>query len=182
MPTRHSRRSSPARFVTIFGQNLGTSTAALQVTLNEAPVVVAFANGSQINVLLPAGFPTGPATLRLSVSGVAALPVTVQIDTPPPTILTVNTPANAPLAGSSAAAGDVLNVQVTGLDPSVVANPSRLKVTISGMPMTIQQVTALSPGAYQIQITVNQSFGASLVPLAVWVDGVSSTPLNVTVR
>ena len=169
-------------FLTIFGQNLGTSTAALQVTLNDAPLVVAFANGSQINVLIPAGFPTGPATLRLTTAGVAALPVTVQIDTPPPTILAVNTPANAPLAGSSAAAGDVLNVQVTGLDPSVVANLARLKVTISGMPMTIQQVTALSPGTYQIQITVNQSFGASLVPLAVWVDGVSSTPLNVTVR
>lgn len=162
-------------FATLFGQNFAAATTALQLTLNDAPVIVAFANGSQINFLVPAGFPSGPATLRLTSAGVAALPFTVQIDNPPPVITDVST--------AVAGAGDVVQVTVGGLDASVVANrQSRLKVTIAGMDMTIQQVTPVSPGVYQIQIAVNQSFGSSPVPLAVQVDGVSSAPVSVTIR
>jgi uncharacterized protein (TIGR03437 family) len=173
---------SAGSFVTIFGQTLATSLAGVQVLLNDVPVTVVFANATQINFVVPSGFPAGPATLRLTSGGVPALPVILQIDTPPPSILLVNTASNTPLGASSAAAGDVLNVLVTGLDSAVLANPSRVKVTVSGLAMAVQQVTQLTTGLYQIQIVVNQSFGASQVPLAVWVDGVSSAPISVTIR
>jgi hypothetical protein len=74
-------------------------------------------------------------------------------------------------------------VTVTGLDAAVAAAPlGRLRLTIAGMEMAIQQITPLSPGVYQISIAVNQSFGAAPVPLAVWVDGSSSAAVSVTMR
>ena len=43
----------------------------------------------------------------------------------------------------------------------------------------VQQIAPFGAGAYQIQIVVNQSFGASQVPLAVSVDGTASAPVNI---
>ena len=98
----------------------------------------------------------------------------MQIDAPPPAITQVNT--------AFTAAGEVLQVMVVGVDPSIASNPARLRVTVSGMEMTVQQITPFTPGVFQIQIVVNQSFGASQVPLVVWVDGTASAPANITVR
>lgn len=168
------------QFATIFGQNL----AGAQISLNDVPVTVTFSNGSQANFRVPPGL-AGAVVLRLNSSAGAALPVVLQIDAPPPVITNVNA---AGLAGAAAiagapGAGDLLQVMVSGLDPAIVANPQgRLRVTISGMEMAIQQITALSAGVYQIQITVNQSFAAAQVPLVVWVDGSASVPVSVTIR
>ncbi len=169
----------PGGTATIFGQNL---TGAL-ITLNDVTLTPAFANSTQINFLIPAGFTLGPATLKLVAAGGVAFPVAVQIDAPPPVITGVTSGVNALVGAGSAGAGDVLQVQVTGLDPSLLSNrQGRLRVTVSGLEMTVQQVTALSNGIFQIQIVVNQSFGASQVPLVVWVDGAASLPVNITVR
>jgi uncharacterized protein (TIGR03437 family) len=162
-------------FATMYGQNFASSTSAVQITLNDTTVLVGFANGNQINFLVPPGFPTGPAVLKLVSGGVVAFPVTIQIDPPAPVIVDVNT--------ANAASGDTIQVTVAGIDAAAVANrQGRLKVTISGMEMTVQQVTTVGPSVYQMHVAVNQSFGASAVPLAVWVDGVSSSPVSVTIR
>jgi uncharacterized protein (TIGR03437 family) len=50
------------------------------------------------------------------------------------------------------------------------------------MEMTVQQIAPFTPGVYQVQIVVNQSFGGSQVPLVVLMDGVASAPVNITVR
>jgi hypothetical protein len=161
-------------FATIFGQNFASSTNAVQITLNDVPVLIGFASPNQINFLVPPGFATGAATLKVTSGGVVAFPVMLQIDNTPPVITNVNTGA--------AVAGDALQLTVAGLDSAVVADRSRLKVTIAGMEMTIEQITPAGQGAFQIVVAVNQSFGASAVPLAIWVDGLSSTPVSVTIR
>jgi uncharacterized protein (TIGR03437 family) len=172
-PTQHAIFAG--NFATIFGQNFATSTSAVQITLNDVPVLVGFASANQINFLVPAGFPTGPATLKVTSGGVVGFPVVMQIDAAPPVVTDVST--------SSAAAGDTIQITVAGLDGGVVANRlNRLKVTIAGVEMTVAQITPAGPGVYQLQIAVNQSFGASPVPLAVWADGVSSVPVTVTIR
>jgi len=163
--------------VTILGQNL----AGAQVSLNDVAVTVAFGNANQISFFVPQGFTPVPAVLKLTLAGGASFPVVLQIDPLPPVITGVSTPANTAF-GASAGAGDVLQVVVTGLDPSVLGTPGRLRVTLSGMEMTVQQIAPFGAGAYQIQIVVNQSFGASQVPLVVWVDGTASAPMNITVR
>jgi uncharacterized protein (TIGR03437 family) len=173
----------PGSFGSMFGLNLGSTVAAVQLTLNDIPVAVPFANGSQINFQVPPNFPVGPAVVKLTAAGVAAFPIYIQIDSAPPSISSVTNLSNLPLNGTPLVAGDYINVLVTGLDPSVIANPQgRLKVTVAGVEMALQQITPLAGGLAQIQVVLTQSFGASQVPLLVWVDGSSSAPVSITVR
>jgi uncharacterized protein (TIGR03437 family) len=173
----------PGAIAAIYGSNLALSPAAAQVTLNNVPVQIQFASAAQINFVVPAGFPTGPATLNLNNGSASAFPVLVQISNPPPTIIGVANMSGVPLsAGSSAGMGDILNVLVAGLDPAVPGNLSRLQVTVSGISMPVLGITPASNGQFQIEIILTQSFAGAQVPLAVSVDGSSSAPFTITVR
>jgi hypothetical protein len=76
----------------------------------------------------------------------------------------------------------VVTVYVYGLDPTVLANPSRLQVTVNGQPMPVQSLAPAPNGQAQITFVLTQSFGGVLVNLAVVVDGSSSAPFSITVR
>jgi uncharacterized protein (TIGR03437 family) len=174
----------PGSIASIYGQNLAVSPASVSVTLNDIPVLLqpggVFAN--QINFFIPAGFPTGAATLKLNSGLQQSFPVLVQIDGPPPTIKEVDNQSNISLNGSSVGAGDILNVLVTGLDPGVLTNQSRVQVAVSGVMMPVLSISAAANNQFQIQFIVTQSFSGASVPLMVWVDGSSSLPVNITVR
>lgn len=158
---------------TIFGLNL----SGAQVSLNDVPAPVLFSNATQVNFQLPAGLPAGPLTLRLLTASGSAMPMVLHLDAPAPAIAGVNSASGNP------GAGDTLLVTVTGLDAAVAANPAgRLRVTVSGMEMAIQQVTPVATGVYQFAVAVNQSFGAAPVPLVVWADGSASVAVTVTIR
>jgi uncharacterized protein (TIGR03437 family) len=174
----------PGAIAAIYGSNLALSPTAAQVTLNNVPVQIQFASAAQINFVIPAGIPAGPATLNLNNGSASAFPVILQIGNPPPVITAVtDASSGVPLSASnSAGMGDVLNVLVTGLDPTVPANPSRLQVTVSGISMPVLGITPASNGQFQIQIIVTQSFAGAQVPLAVSVDGSSGAPFNIIVR
>ena len=79
-------------------------------------------------------------------------------------------------------AQDVVNVNVSGLDPTVLANPGRLQVTINGQPMPVQALAPAADGQAQIIFVLTQGFGGGVVNLAVVVDGSSSAPFPLTVR
>src|SRR5689334_11973359 len=66
---------NPGSFVSIFGPNVAQTFAGVQLSLNDTPIQIGFANSGQISFQVPANFPTGPATLRLISSGVAAPPI-----------------------------------------------------------------------------------------------------------
>jgi hypothetical protein len=166
-PTQQSLQGG--QFVTIYGQNL----AGAQISLNDVPVQVAFSNATQVNFVVPAGFPPGLATLRLISSAGPALPVGLQIDAAPPAITAINT------GNGIAGAGDTLQITISGID---AAAAGRIRVTVSGLEMAVQQVTPVSGNIYLVQVTVNQSFGGALVPVVVSVDGAASAPFNVTIR
>jgi uncharacterized protein (TIGR03437 family) len=173
----------PGAIAAIYGSNLALSPTAAQVTLNSAPAQILFASAAQINFLIPAGFPTGPAVLNLNNGSVSAFSVIVQISNPPPTITGVTNVSGVPLgAGNSASSGDILNVVVAGLDPTVQSNLSRVQVTVSGISMPILGIAPAQSGQFQIQIVLTQSFASAQVPLAVTVDGSSSAPFTITVR
>jgi uncharacterized protein (TIGR03437 family) len=79
--------------------------------------------------------------------------------------------------------GDILNVTMAGLDPTVPGNPSRLQVTVSGIAMQVLgQIMPAPNGQSQVQIVLTQSFAGAQVPLMVSVDGSSSAPFVITVR
>ena len=173
----------PGAIAAIYGSNLALSPTAAQVTLNNVPVQIQFASAAQINFVIPAGFPTGPATLNLNNGSANAFPVILQIGNPPPTITGVTNVSGVPLdASNSAGMSDILNVLVAGLDPTVPGNPSRLQVTVSGISMPVLGITPAPNGQFQIQIILTQSFAGAQVPLAVSVDGSSSAPFAITVR
>jgi uncharacterized protein (TIGR03437 family) len=161
---------------------MATPQATVQLTLNDAPVPLQFVSANQINFTIPTGFPTGLATLKLNNGSLLAAPVMVEIDSPPPVIAQVNNQSNLALNGGSVGAGDVLNVVVTGLDPGVLTNPGRVQVTVSGVTMPVLGISSLGNGQFQIQFILTQWFGATQVPLMVWVDGSSSQSATITVR
>jgi uncharacterized protein (TIGR03437 family) len=121
--------------------------------------------------------------LKLAAAGNLAFPLYIDINAAPPVINGLANISNLALAGNPVGAGDYINVLVTGLDPSLISNPQgRLRVTVGGVEMALQQVTSAGPNLFQIQVVLTQSFGASQEPLMVWVDGSSSAPITITVR
>jgi hypothetical protein len=175
----------PGVYATVYGLNLASPAAGVQITLNDQPVALQ-PNGvlpSQINFFIPANFPTGVATLKLFNGSLAANPIALEIDVPPPAILSVTNVSGVPYdATHFASAQDVVNVYVSALDPNVIANPSRVQVTINGQQMPIQNVAQAANGQSVVTFVLNQSFGGVPVNLAVVVDGSSSITVPVTVR
>ena len=175
----------PGVFASVYGVNLALSSAGVQVTLGGQPMTLQ-PNGvlpGQVNFLIPSNFPAGAAILRLNNGNLAANPVVVQIDVPPPTIQTVTNASGVPYdATHPASSQDVVSIYVFNLDPTVFATPSRLQVTINGQPMTVQSLTPAANGLTQITFVLTQSFGGLVVNLAVVVDGSSSVPFPIMVR
>jgi uncharacterized protein (TIGR03437 family) len=170
----------PGSTATMFGVNFPSNVL---VTLNDTPVVVAFANSNQINFVIPANFPTGLATLKVLGGATSANPVLVQIASPPPVIQSVTNISGVAYDSTHfASASEMLNVFVTGLDPTVQANPSRLQVTVSGISMPVLSIGPAPGNQFQIQTILTQSFGGQQVPLAVVVDGSGSATVQLTVR
>jgi uncharacterized protein (TIGR03437 family) len=176
----------PGSAVTVYGLNLVAPPAQVQLTLNDIPVPVQFANAGQINFTIPFGFPTGPAILRVNNGAMAAFPVVVAIGVPAPAITGVSPASNSTFAAgafpSAVGAGDVLNIQASGLDPSVTENSGRLHVMVSGIDMPVQQILPLGNGGWQIQILLTQSFGGAQAPVTISVDGSSSAPFLISTK
>jgi uncharacterized protein (TIGR03437 family) len=162
---------------TVFGQNLANA----QVTLNDSPVTLQFNGITQINVNVPTGIGAGPAILKVTAGGVTNS-VVVQIDVPPPTIVSVTTVSGGTLDSTHpAGAQDVINVLVSNLDPNAANNPNRVMVSLGNalVPVTI---TSAGNNQYQLQFVVPQAFGGIQIPLTVVVDGSASNTFQITIR
>jgi uncharacterized protein (TIGR03437 family) len=176
-----------ADYGAIFGLNLAVGSSGTQVLLNGTAVPILYAAPTQINFQIPAGFPIGPTTLQINNGAVNALPVYLQIDSSPAVIAMPEAGASAVSNAAGAAVGvvnpgDVVSVQVTNVDPGIVNAPNRVAVTLSGVPMAVQSVTAMGGGVFQIQFAVTESFAGWQVPLVVFVDGSPSLSIQVTAR
>ena len=177
----------PGGIVAIYGSNLALSATSAQVTLNDVPMQFQLGgvSASQANFLIPAGFPAGPAILKLISGSDSAYPVVVQIDNPPPVITGVTNVSNvAADASHPASSGDTLNALVKGLDPAVATDLSRVRVTVASADMTVLSINPVQgqTGVFQILFVLTQSLGGAQAPVAVWVDGSSSNIFNITVR
>jgi uncharacterized protein (TIGR03437 family) len=173
----------PGAIASIYGSNLALSATAAQLTLNNVPVQILYGSAAQINFVIPAAIPTGPVTLNLNNGSAGAFPVILQIGNSPPAITGVTNASGVPFdASHSASVGDILDVLLVGLDPSVAGNPSRMAVTVAGVSMPVLGIAPAANGQSQVQIILTQSFAGTQVPLAVSVDGSSGAPFAITVR
>jgi uncharacterized protein (TIGR03437 family) len=173
----------PGSSVSVYGSNLGANVSAIQVTLNDIPVPVIGLATDHVNIVIPSNFPKGLAIMKMTIGLTAANPVALEIDAPPPTILRVTNVSGVNYdALHFAAASDVINVVVSGLDPAAAVNPSRVSVNVSGINMPPPAITPLDGGQYQLQFVLTQGFGSTTVPVTVVVDGSSSVPYLIPIR
>jgi len=175
----------PGSTASVYGLNFGQNASAIQVTVNDQPVPLLGVAADHVNIQVPANTPVGLATVKITIGSLASNPVLMQVDAPPPSIVRVSNSSGVNYdATHFASAGDSVNIVVTGLDPAIAAqnNLSRLGITISGVPMTPLEVTALGGALSQIRFVLTQGFGSTTVPLAVFVDGSSSVPYLIPIR
>jgi hypothetical protein len=161
-------------YASIDGANLGMSRASVRVTLNGEPALVVYGSESQINFLVPSDLPAGLTNLVVNNGLADSPPLAVQIGLTPPMIVGI---ALAPVQPANPATA-LWNVQVTGLDPTVLDNPSRLRVTVGTANMTIVQILPQDGGVYLIQVQLTQGATGAVT---VWVDGSSWRPVPIPV-
>ncbi|MGA2146635.1 MAG: matrixin family metalloprotease [Bryobacteraceae bacterium] len=164
---------APGSFATIYGANLTPFVGAPLVALNGATTQLLYWSNGQINFVVPGSLATGQATLTL-INGAASVNYGVAIANQPPTILNV---ADVTNPASTPGPGDIMTVQVAGLNPAVLSNPSRVQATVSGVAMPLYSLAA-----GQIQFVLDQSFAGSPVPIAIVVDGAASLPYTTVIR
>jgi uncharacterized protein (TIGR03437 family) len=150
----------------------------------DQPATILGVNGGQITFQVPSGLPTGPAIVKLQAGGVAAMPILMNIDPPPPAIVSAfSGPGIGADAGHPAHPGSVMTILVNGLpDPSTISDLNTVKVTVGGIDHTPMGISAQS-GAALIQIVLSQNVatGAQL-PVTVTYNGYQSQPLLIPVR
>jgi len=164
----------------VYGIDLQAAATAT-ATLNGAPAGIQFSSPNQVNFSVPANIATGPAVLNLF-NGSATTAVVVPIGNPPPAIQGLSNSQGPVDATHPANVGDVLNVFVSGIDPSSAPALSRIGVSVSGLPMTVLQIVAVPGSQFQIQFVLGQSFGGSPVPVAVSLDGSPSNHYTIAAR
>jgi len=171
-------------FATIYGASLAYPGIPPQVTLNGQPVPVLYAAANQINIQVPAGFPSGPAVLNVSNGAASAFPFAIQISLPPPVVVAVSDgPAQAVTTSSSAAVGDLLTIAVNTAAPGLAGSQGRVHASVGGIDMPVLLATAgPAPGTVELTIVMAQAFGGNVVPLVVTVDSDSSDPYPILVR
>ncbi len=173
----------PGSFVSVYGANLALSANSAQVTLNDSAVPVQFASPNQVNFLVPANFPTGLAVLKLNNGGTTSLPVELQIDNPPPAIVSITNDQNQTVDATHVPnIGDTLTIAISSSDASLVGSQGRVRVTISGLDIPVSKVSAGPSGTILVSAVLTQSFGGAQVPVAVWVDGTRSNPVTIVAR
>ena len=175
-----------ADYASVFGANLETGANTAQVSLNGISVPVLYSAAGQINFQIPPSLPSGPVSLQISNGTASAFPIMVQIDSPPAVINVPNLPGSiTSSAGTNLgvmAAGDIVNLQIMNVDPSIVNSSGRVQVTLAGVPMTVLNVAQMNDSVFQIQFAVTQSFAGSMVPLVISVDGSPSLAMQVTAK
>ena len=155
----------------------GLTASAVTITVDDLPAAVLAMAEGRITFAVPLALKVGPAVLRLSAAGLAAAPVVVAIDAAPPVIQSVASPA---------VIGQSLWVTVTGLnDPAVLADPSRLVLTLGGVthtPVTLRPSETL-PDGYDARIEVSSEVQpGEAVPLTAAVGYRISQPVMVPVQ
>ena len=174
----------PGAIASIFGQNLQAAAGFPSITLAGESAQILYTSPTQINFVIPLGAPVGPAVLTLQNGAVQAYPVVLEIDPPPPVVVGAQSAAGVSLgAAETAAPGDTITLIVTGMDPAVLAAPSRAGVTEGGVRMpvfTVQQAQDGS-GDMLIQFALAASITGQQVPVTVSLDGNLSMPFFINI-
>jgi uncharacterized protein (TIGR03437 family) len=156
---------APNTFVTIYGQNLAYTTAALnssdvgggtlptvlpgtgvRVLINNIPANIYYVSPTQVNLLVPTSLSPGPAMLQLVVDSLAGPAVPIMLGSAAPslfqldatTVLGVHLNGSTITAAAPAKSGEVVVLFASGLGPT---NPAAIPNQI---PEIAESVTPMS--------------------------------------
>ena len=175
----------PGAIASLYGQNLQAANGSPAMTIGGPGNVaqILYSSPTQINFVVPAGTNLGPNVLTFSNGAVNAYSLVLQIDPPPPVILSVLDASGAQLGGSaSASTGDMITLEVSGLGTTAPAL-NRIGIEENGVSIpvfTIQQAQDGS-GNMIVQFALAASITGQQVPVTVTLDGDLSMPFYITV-
>ncbi len=197
-------RLCPGLAAALFGQNLGpaqgsTNPAGLTVLVGNIQTAIYFGSAQQINFLIPAQLPAGPATIVVDFQGRRSAPFQIQLDAAAPGLFTAGSTGvgngvfllNGRLLGQGnappAKPGDTLATFAIGLGtggtpPSlfVSGQPARLffvgppgGVSIGPFPhvqINFEVPLGLGPGTHPVQVR-SGGFASNIVTLPLTASG-----------
>jgi hypothetical protein len=156
------------------------------LTISDVPTPFSVDKDNRIHALIPDGLPLGPAVVRLiPLAGDPIPPVLMQIDAPPPVILSALAPDGTPLDDSHfVTAGDVITLVVArlGNDASATVPASSVRVIVGGLQHAPTAVTSPDPdGNSQVQFALLSGLpDGSAQPVTVQVRTRLSAPYQIT--
>jgi hypothetical protein len=162
----------------------GLTPAMASITINDFSAKILGVEGGRILFEAPPELSLGPAVLTLNLG--TALPIVVVIDPPPPVIKAVSSLSYGAIGPKQPAVqGEDLWVTVAGVaDPSVVANPERVRINLGGVTLSPEQVTPAetAPDTYIVRFRVPPSLKAGdSVPLTIAIGYRVSQPVSIPV-
>jgi uncharacterized protein (TIGR03437 family) len=169
--------------MTVGNSPMPVSPTSATVLLGEQRLAIPMANGNQITFQIPAGTPIGPAVMSVESNGERSLPIVVQIDPPPPVILSANSANQLLDAARPARAGETINLIVSSLEaPGAQVNPLRLVVNIGGVHVNVASVTDVGEDAHKLTLVLpSHSPVGTDVPVSVEIDDRTSQPIGVSI-
>jgi len=173
----------PGAIASLYGQNLQAGDSSPAIALAGQSAQILYTSATQINFVVPVGVPTGPAVLTFQNGAFEAYPLVLQIDPPPPVIVSA-ADAGVALGGSQAAApGDTITLAVTGMDPAVLSAPRRVGVAEAGVSIPVFTIQQAQDGSSDllIQFVLAASIAGQQVPVTVSLDGDLSMPFFINV-
>jgi matrixin/IPT/TIG domain-containing protein len=175
----------PGANASLYGQNLQAAAGAPAISVAGTPAQILYTSPTQINFVIPPGTPTGPVELDFNNGATQAYSIEVQIDPPPPVIVSVVSATGVVLgaAPQSAAPSTTITLIVSGMDPNVVSAPSRVGVAEGGVSIpffTIQQAQDGS-GNLLIGFVLTASVTGQQVPVTVSQDTDLSMPFYIDI-
>jgi len=188
---------SPNSYATITGNALSPITAAgpatgISVTVNGEQATVSFIGNTQINLLVPADVQLGTAQIVVTDNGIAGAPLSATVVPATPGFFLIGTangngyiaaehsdgsligPANLVKGATTtgAKAGETIQLFATGFGSSTHP-PS---VVIEGIPATVAFSGVISPGLYQINVTVPAGLAPGDASVVAFVGNAESQP------
>ncbi len=171
--------------VSLYGANLAAPNATPSITIDGQAATILYSSPTQINLVIPANLPPGPAPMVVN-NGILSDTVVVNINAQPAGIAAIQSSTGAYIDSSSPAyQGEPLIVTLTNLGSGAAIAPSRVQVGVGGVSHNATQVNAVEVGSafyYQVffQLNANDPVGAA-EPLIVYLDGLSSVPASIQV-
>jgi uncharacterized protein (TIGR03437 family) len=162
-------------------------TVTPSVTIGGEPVTIVSSSPGQIKFQIPGDLPPGPAPLIVNNGVLAALPIDVNIDTPPAAIAAIqDSNSNYIYGANPAQTGEMLIVTLTNFAAAgATIDPSRVQVGVGGVSHAVTTITEILVGKVNYsQVTFHLNADDPVgqqEPFIVYLDGRSSYPAVIPV-